>query len=258
MNPVFSRLFTLPVLVCTLGYMVDAYDMLLLTAVRIQSLTAIGIPQTKQLDAGILLINAQMLGLVLGGIAFGILGDKFGRTRVLFASIGLYSIATFANAFIANLPAYAILRFLSGFGLAGELGLAMTLLSEIMDKRQRGYAAAVLAGFGVTGCILAGISAQYLDWRHCFMIGGLAGLVLLILRTRVIESTLFCKLDRSLSRGNLRVLFQNGDRIKRFLLCTLIATPIPLTFWMLIAFASKSAAYGWSSDDLRLCWFGFG
>ena len=239
MHQIFKRILTLPVIVCTLGYAIDLYDLLVFSAVRIQSMTAIGVPAANQLDAGISLINAQMLGLVLGGIVFGILGDKFGRTKILFSSICLYSIATFANAFVTDLPTYKLLRFVSGFGLSGELGLAITLIAEIIDKKDRGYAAAIIAGFGMLGCVLAGVSAKYLDWRTCYMIGGTAGVVLLILRAKVIESPLFQALGKNMAQGSIKLLFSSFDRIKRFLLCILIAVPMPLTFWMLIAFAPE-------------------
>lgn len=233
-----ARVLSLPVLICTLGYFIDAYDLLLFSAVRAHSLSALGITGTAQLHAGISLINAQMFGLVVGGLFFGVLGDKFGRTKVLFFSIGLYSIATLANAFIATLQQYIVLRFIAGLGLAGELGLAITLTSELLDKRDRGYAAAMIAGFGMLGCVWAGFNALYLDWRTCYIIGGILGFILLFMRASMVESAIFQALDAHTERGNLWRLVSAECR-RRFLLCILIATPIPLVFWLLIAFAPE-------------------
>src|SRR6185369_5509694 len=143
----------------------------------------------------ILLINLQMLGMFIGGFVFGMLGDKLGRTKVMFFSILTYSVATLANAFAGSLESYALFRFLSGFGLAGELGLGATLISEIMPKNKRGLGVGILVGFGVLGASAAGVTAHMFTWQTCYMIGGVLGLALLLVRLRVAESPLFHMLE---------------------------------------------------------------
>lgn len=226
-------------LACTLGYLIDAYDLVLFSVVRVASLKSMGVPEDQLLSEGIFLINVQMAGLVIGGLIFGMLGDKFGRTKILFATIGLYSITTFANAFVTDVSTYAVLRFLAGLGMAGELGLAVTLLSELVAHKNRAYAAAIIAGFGMIGAVLAGLSARYFDWQACYIAGGIAGAGLLILRAGTRESLLFEALTVNVTRGGLRLLISTKERLRRFILCILVGTPIPFIFWMLIAFSPE-------------------
>src|SRR5947209_3539040 len=144
-----QRAVNLAVLVAALGYFVDIYDLLLFSIVRISSLRSIGVPEADLLSTGSLLLSMQMGGMLVGGILWGILGDKKGRLSVLFGSIILYSIANIANGFVTTIDAYAALRFLAGVGLAGELGAGITLVSEIMPKETRGYGTMIVAGVGI-------------------------------------------------------------------------------------------------------------
>src|SRR6185295_56267 len=153
--PVRTRVVYLTVLVAALGYFVDLYDLILFSIVRVKSLTAIGVPQGDMLRTGVLLLNMQMTGMLLGGIAWGILGDKRGRLSVLFGSIIMYSIANLLNAFVTTVPQYAVLRLLAGIGLAGELGAGITLVSEIMPRETRGYATTMVAALGICGGLVA-------------------------------------------------------------------------------------------------------
>ena len=160
------------VAVAALGYFVDIYDLLIFSIVRVQSLLGIGVPVEQLKETGLHIQNMQMLGLLLGGIVWGIIGDKFGRIRVLFGSIVLYSIANFANGFVTHVETYAIIRLIAGIGLAGELGAGITLVSETMSKENRGYGTMMVAVIGLFGAVAAAIVAKNFTWQTSYFIGG--------------------------------------------------------------------------------------
>lgn len=191
MNKKQPGLLSLAVLVAALGF-VDVFDLLLFGVVRKPSLRELGLSEAEILTKGELLISIQMIGMMLGGIVWGILGDKKGRLKVLFGSILLYSLANISNGFVQTLPQYVIIRFIAGFGLAGELGAGITLTSEILPKEKRGLAATIIAATGVLGGITAALLYKTIgDWRMLYFIGGGMGLVLLILRIAVAESGMY-------------------------------------------------------------------
>ena len=167
-----NYLLSAAVLVAAMGYFVDIYDLLLFSIVRVPSLKSLGFTGQVLTDNGIFLLNIQMLGLLTGGICWGILGDKKGRLYVLFGSIFLYSIANIANGFVHSIESYAVWRYIAGFGLAGELGAGITLVSEIMPKEKRGYATTIVASVGVSGAVVGFLVAELFDWRTSFFIGG--------------------------------------------------------------------------------------
>src|SRR5512143_1293777 len=168
-----SQILSLTVFVAALGYFVDMFDLLLFPIVRQPSLTDLGIPQgDAQVSATFLLLNVQMVGMLLGGIFWGVLGDKKGRLSTLFGSIALYSVANIANAFVHAIPSYAAWRFLAGLGLAGELGAAVTLVAEILPKNLRASGTTVVAGVGLSGAVVASLVGKYLPWRTAYLVGG--------------------------------------------------------------------------------------
>ena len=235
-----SQVFSLPVLVAALGYMVDMYDLFLFSIVRVPSLKALGLDETRLLGEGIFLLNLQMAGLLVGGIVWGIIGDKKGRLSVLFGSILIYSLANIGNGLVTTLDQYAILRFVAGFGLAGELGAGITLVAEILPKAIRGYGTTLVATMGVLGAILAYVITYLFDWRLSFFIGGGLGIVLLILRISVFESGMFEKLKiRNIKRGNLVMLFGNKIRLTKYLNSILIGLPIWFVTGILITFSPE-------------------
>ncbi|HSN14645.1 MAG TPA: MFS transporter [Anaeromyxobacteraceae bacterium] len=223
-----SAVLNAAVIVAALGYFVDIYDLILVSIVRRPSLTALGLSGDALVVEGFAILNWQMYGMLLGGIVFGILGDKKGRLQILFGSITLYSLATLANGFVQDLGTYKILRFVAGIGLAGELGAGVTLVSEILPARLRGYGTMIVAGVGVSGAVVGNFVAKELSWRAAFFVGGGLGLLLLILRIGVHESGMFKKLERAegVSRGNFLSLFTKWDRFTRYLASILIAMPI--------------------------------
>ena len=219
---------SLTVWVVALGYFVDIFDITLFGMVRVQSLQELGFQGDELLTKGQLLLNAQMFGMLVGGFLFGVLGDKKGRLGSLFASIILYSLGNLANAFVTSIDEYMFYRFIAGVGLAGELGLGVTLVVEILPKEVRGMGAAFVATVGVLGAVLAGFLVEMVSWRTCYIIGGSMGLVLLILRISVKESSLFhdMKNRTQIVKGSLALLFSSRDKVKRYLLCILVGMPI--------------------------------
>src|SRR5688500_10534424 len=218
-----KRLLSIPVIVAALGYFVDIYDLLLFSIVRITSLKSLGVADDQLLSQGIFLINSQMAGLLTGGILWGIVGDKKGRLSVLFGSILLYSIANILNGMVTNTTQYAVLRFIAGVGLAGELGAGITLVSEILPNEKRGVAAAMIASFGLLGAVTAYFMKECFTWRVCYFIGGGMGLVLLVLRVSVHESEMFKRItSTTIERGNFLMFFNNKDRFVRYMRCILI------------------------------------
>jgi putative MFS transporter len=230
------------VIVAALGYFVDIYDLILFNIVRVRSLTALGVAGDALVTEGLSIFNWQMVGMLLGGIAFGIIGDKLGRLQILFGSITLYSLSTIANGFVTDLTAYRLLRFVAGVGLAGELGAGVTLVAEILPARLRGYGTMLVAAIGVSGAVAANVVARTMDWRAAYWIGGGLGLVLLVLRIKVRESRMFEALRRSdVTRGDFFALFRSWDRFGRYAASILIAMPIWFSNQILVALAPEFA-----------------
>jgi MFS family permease len=235
-----KKVFGLPVLVAALGYMVDMYDLFLFTIVRVPSLKDIGVSSDNMMHEGIYLQNLQLAGLLVGGIVWGVLGDKRGRLSVLFGSILIYSLANIANGFVTSIEQYAVLRFIAGFGLAGELGAGITLVSEILPKAIRGYGTTLVALMGLPGSIAAYFVAQVFDWRTSYIVGGVLGLMLLIMRVSVLESGMFSTVkNKNVKRGDLALLFGNGKRVLKYILSILIGLPIWFVVGIMIPFSPE-------------------
>ena len=256
-------LFSIPVIVAALGYFVDIYDLLLFSIVRMPSLISLGVPKEDLFAEGEFLLRAQMSGLLVGGIIWGIMGDKRGRLSVLFGSILLYSLANIANGLVTTVEQYAILRFIAGVGLAGELGAGITLVSEILPTRLRGYATTIIASVGITGAILANFIAHKFDWQIAYFIGGGLGLLLLIARVSVFESGMFLKMKQStVQRGNFLRLFSTRSMFVRYMGCILIGLPIWYVAGILVTFSPELArAMGvpgeiLAGDAVMFCYMG--
>ncbi|MEO7046850.1 MAG: MFS transporter, partial [Ferruginibacter sp.] len=215
--------FNIVVLVAALGYFVDIYDLLLFQIVRIPSLRSMGLDADAIKKGGEFIISIQMLGLLIGGIIWGVMGDKKGRLSVLFGSIILYSLANIANGFVHTINQYALTRFIAGIGLAGELGAGITLVSELVSKEKRGIATSVVAGVGLTGAIVAYFISRSFDWRICYFIGGGLGFFLLLLRIGVFESGMYNEIkEKKVSRGNFGMFFTNRTRFRKYMCSILI------------------------------------
>ncbi len=239
-----DRATMLTIIVAALGYFVDIFDLLMFSIVRTPSLKNIGIADTDLLNKGILLINCQMAGLLLGGIIWGVLGDRWGRKKVLFGSILLYSLANIANGYAHTVPIYAAMRFIAGIGLAGELGAGVTLASELLPKKWRGLGTTFIAFIGVLGATVAVLVAHLTDWQTAYKIGGGIGLLLLVLRVNVRESTLHQKLMSEapdVARGNILILLGDPKLLWRFLAVILVGSPIWGIIGLFITFAPEFA-----------------
>lgn len=239
-------ILSLPVIVAALGYFVDIYDLLLFTIVREPSLQGIGIVLTDKaqvLAASTKIINWQMVGLLIGGVIWGTVGDKKGRLSVLFGSIALYSIANFITGYVQTVDQYAWLRFIAGIGLAGELGAGITLVSELLPKEKRGVGTSLVAGIGLFGAVFAYFIYKFTsDWRLCYKIGGGLGIVLLLLRISVAESGMFKEVkDQNVQRGNFLMFFNNGKRFKKYILAILIGLPTWYVIGVLVNLSNRFA-----------------
>ena len=251
-----KHLFSFPVIVAALGYFVDIYDLLLFGIVRIPSL------KDLKLDvdiAGTLILNYQMLGLLLGGVLWGILGDKKGRLSVLFGSILVYSLANIACGFLPYFPfedkttTYALLRFVAGVGLAGELGAGITLVSESLPKQLRAIGTSIVAGFGLLGAVVAQLTVEMAgDWKIAYVIGGAMGLLLLLLRVSVIESGIYNEVKKSetIKRGNFLSFFTDFERFTKYIKCIVIGLPTWFCIGILAMMSNQFApALGISAID---------
>lgn len=237
---IVRQLLQIPVVVAALGYFVDIYDLLLFSIVRVQSLKDLGVSDADMLHKGIYLINMQMGGLLIGGILWGILGDKRGRLSVLFGSILIYSLANIANGFVTSVDQYAILRLVAGIGLAGELGAGITLVAEVLPKEIRGYGTSLVASVGLLGAVLAYFIAEQFEWRNAYFIGGGLGLLLLIMRVSVFESGIFTKVkEQSVTRGNFLYLFSSQKQFLKYLRCILIGLPVWFVAGILMTFSPE-------------------
>lgn len=241
-QPRLRNVLNLTVLVAALGYFVDMFDLLLFPIVRQPSLTALGVPPGLQIEVGARLLNWQMAGMLLGGIFWGVLGDKKGRLSTLFGSIALYSAANLANAFVQSVPAYAFWRFLAGLGLAGELGAAVTMVSEILPKELRGYGTAIVAAVGIFGAVTAKLVGDFFPWRVTYAVGGGLGVALLFLRVGLRESFMFTQAhEATVARGDFLSLFTDWNRLGRYVRCILIGLPTWYVVGILITFAPEFA-----------------
>ncbi len=243
MNKQNQSVFNIVVIVAALGYFVDIYDLLLFGIIRVKSLMSLGLDSMQVRDSGEFIISIQMAGLLIGGIIWGVMGDKKGRLSVLFGSIILYSIANIANGFVQTVNQYALVRFIAGVGLAGELGAGITLVSELLPKEKRGVGTSLVAGIGLIGAVVAYFISQEFDWRICYFIGGGLGVLLLILRVSVFESSLYKKVkEMKVSRGNFFMFFSSGKRLKKYLLSILIGLPTWYVIGVLVSFSKEFAS----------------
>jgi putative MFS transporter len=248
------------VFVAAMGYFVDVTDLWLFSNLRVASLRDLGLSAEQVTDTGALLLNSQQIGLLVGSVIWGVMGDKRGRASVMFGSIFLYSVGNILNAFVTSVPQYVALRFITGIGLAGEIGAGITLVCEILPRDKRGIGTTFVTGLGVAGAILAALMGKYLSWRVAFFVGGCLGLGLFFLRVFTHDSGLFEKMtkDHVIKRGSIKQLITTPDLLVRFLSCVASGMPIYLTFSIFAVFSPEIApALGIeepvSISDVMLC-----
>ncbi len=251
------------IIVASLGYFVDIYDLILFNVVKKESMMALmpNAAAEELKNTGLFLFNMQMIGMLVGGLLWGILGDKRGRLSVLFGSILLYSVANIANAFITTIPMYALVRIIAGIGLAGELGTGVTLVTETMHREKRGYGTMIIVSFGALGAVLAALVGAWGDslavflgsiihqplakWQAAYIIGGILGLLLLLLRIGTVESGMFKSvLKTDTKRGDFLHLFRSKERMLKYFKCILIGLPI----WFIVGIIVANAELIWSKE----------
>lgn len=232
------------IIVAALGYFVDIYDLILFNVVKKSSLMALGYAGEELNNKGMFLFNMQMIGMLAGGILWGVLGDKKGRLKVLFGSIIMYSLANILNAFVTDINSYAVIRFIAGVGLAGELGAGITLVAETMNKEKRGYGTMIIVTFGALGAVLAALVADKFEWQIAYLVGGGLGLALLVLRIGTLESQMFNEMkDTNIKKGQFHHLFSDKKRFFKYLNCIMIGFPIWFTIGILIALSEMFATH---------------
>ncbi len=236
-----KRAIKLVIIVAALGYFVDIYDLLLFSIIRKPSLLSIGVDSSQLLPVGATLIQLQMAGMLMGGILWGILGDKKGRLSVLFGSIIIYSIANILNGLVNTVEMYGIMRFIAGIGLAGELGAGITIVSEMMPKNKRGYGTMIVASVGILGAVFAALLSEVVpNWRTLYFIGGGMGIMLLLLRIGVYESGMYESIrKKEIHRGNFLSLFSHKKQFLKYLNVIMIGLPTWFVVGILITFADE-------------------
>lgn len=244
----------LAILVSALGYFVDVYDLILFSILRQASLTDLGLSGDQLVSVGGYLLNMQMGGFLIGGILWGVIGDKIGRIELLFGSILLYSVGNILNGFVGQFGAgvdavispidqYALLRLITGIGLAGEIGGGITLVAELLPKHSRGYGTTIVVATGVAGAVVAALVQEYFSWRSAYIVGGVMGLCLLALRLSVAESGIFKAVaaKEHIARGNFFMLFTSWDRFSRYINCILVGIPIWYSLGIIVTFSPELA-----------------
>lgn len=249
-----SNNIRLAILVSALGYFVDVYDLILFSILRVSSLTDLGYSGDELVSLGGYLLNMQMGGFLVGGVLWGVIGDKIGRIELLFGSILLYSVGNILNGFVGQfgpgvdavispIDQYAILRFITGVGLAGEIGGGITLVAELLPKEKRGYGTTIVVATGVAGAVVAALVYELFSWRMAYIVGGVMGLGLLALRVSVAESGIFKAVAEKdhIARGNFFMLFTSWDRFTRYIFCILVGLPIWYSLGIVVTFSPELA-----------------
>lgn len=248
-----KQLFSIPVIVAALGYFVDIYDLLLFGIVRIPSLKALGHSESDIALLGTHILNFQMVGLLLGGIIWGVLGDKKGRLSVLFGSILTYSLANIACGFVQDANTYMVLRFIAGIGLAGELGAGITLVSEILPKNLRAIGTSLVASIGLLGAVVGYFTVEFFEWRTAYFVGGGMGILLLLLRLGVFESGIFKEIQHNskVSKGNFFALFSSWERFSKYMKCIGMGVPTWFVIGVVSTFSNEFGKALGLSDPIQ-------
>lgn len=237
------------ILVASLGYFVDAYDLIIASVVRSSAIVELGLAQVgtpEHTKYAQLFEYVQSAGILLGGIIFGVYSDKKGRKKALYYSIAIYSIANILNGLLsASVPfvgtVYCILRFICGFALAAELSIGIVMISETMKAKHRGYGTMIVVSFGILGAVLAAVLFEFIGihWQTLYLIGGIAGVLLLIFRFSVKETNPFLDLENQESeRGSWVMIFKNRRLLKILFNAILLGFPIYFFISIPIKFAT--------------------
>ncbi len=223
--------------ICALGYFIDVYDIQLFAVLRVASLKSIGIAPEQMASTGASILNAQMFGMIFGAFIWGILGDRLGRVRALYGSIVLYSLGTLACSLVQDANTYAVLRFITAIGLAGEVGAAVVLISELMPKEKRGWGITIIGGIGFLGPVVAVLTSYFLEWRQSYLLAGAVGMALLLLRTKLLDAGMFHNAKSKENLSQFFKLFARKAFIAPFLTCLIMSLPLVFA-WNVLNFFS--------------------
>jgi MFS family permease len=236
-----------------LGWMLDAMDVMLYSMVLAHLMLDLGMDKGS---AG-LLNSLTLLASAIGGLLFGFLADRVGRTRALMLSILVYSLASGACAFSTTIRELAIFRFILGLGMGGEWTTGAALIAETWPAEHRGKALGLMQSTWAIGeMIAAAVVALVLPsfgWRAVFLVGVLPALFVLWIRRDVPESPLWLRQQQQESRGSLRLLWRKDLR-RNGLLATAMNAFAMFGYWGLFtwipAYLALPVAEGGRGLDL--------
>ena len=183
----------------SMGWLLDAFDVMLYALVLTAVIAEFGVsPQVGGL-MGSLTLGAS----AVGGLVFGVLADRLGRTRALNLSILLYSVFTFACGLAPNIWVFGIFRVLLGLGMGGEWASGATLVSETWPEKHRGKALGIMQscwaiGYGLAAVVVAILLPRF-GWRAVFFVGILPALLTLWIRRRVKEPEVWLAVSRQVT-----------------------------------------------------------
>jgi len=241
--------------VAALGWLFDCLDQQLYVlarpAVMRDLVTEAQFPDPDQLTQkrsqyGDYATTVFMLGWATGGLAFGVLGDRWGRAKTMVITILLYSLFTGLSSFSTSVWDFALYRFLTGLGVGGEFAVGVSLVAEVMPARARPYALSSLQALSAVGNISAALinlslglaqeqGMEASPWRIMFLIGAVPALLALIIRRNLKEPETWTKskaeANANKQLGSYRELFQDAKLRKHALLGLVLACAGVVGLW---------------------------
>ena len=219
----------------SLGWLLDAFDVMLYALI----LTAVVKDLGLSLATGGQLASLTLAASALGGLVFGVIADKLGRTRALSLSILLYSVFTFACGLAQNVWQLAIFRFLLGLGMGGEWASGATLVSETWPEKHRGKALGLMQscwaiGYGAAAIVVALVLPTY-GWRAVFFVGIIPALFTLWIRRNLEEPEMW--------RAARQVVTPRPEMAPRQELSSRLGAPLGLV--VLLTLMNAATMFAW-------------
>ena len=180
-------------LAASMGWLLDAFDVMLYALILTSVIEELGLTAAQ----GGLMASLTLAASAVGGLVFGVIADKLGRTRALSLSILLYSVFTFACGFAQNLWQFAAFRVLLGLGMGGEWASGATLVSETWPEKHRGKALGIMQscwaiGYGLAAIVVAIVLPRF-GWRAVFFTGIVPAIFTLWIRRSVKEPEMWSR-----------------------------------------------------------------
>jgi MFS family permease len=197
-------------IVCWMAWVFDTFDQQIFVITRGPAMKALlGVSDVKSASGIVTMI--MMFGWATGGIAFGILGDKWGRAKTMILAIMFYSIFTGLSALSTSAVDFTVYRFLTGLGVGGTFGAAVSFVAEVLPARSRPFALGALQALAAAGNMTAAFISQYLQpsgkmfgydgWRVLFMVGAVPALLALLVMKRIKEPDSWVQAKEAEKRG---------------------------------------------------------